>query len=87
MRGKYARKRANREKRMRMEKDLNVLDLPERVKDVLTRAGMQSVGDVARRREDEILALPRIGKASVESIRERLGQQGLGFCGTMDEKN
>jgi len=53
------------------------LGLPSRAAASLRRAGVKTLGELAARTEDELLAIDGIGPASVQDIRTMLGKRGL----------
>jgi carbon monoxide dehydrogenase subunit G len=53
------------------------LNLPVRAYTGLRRAGVATVGDLAAKTPQELLAIDNIGPASVEEIRHRLADRGL----------
>src|SRR5262249_3054945 len=53
------------------------LNLSLRSYNSLSREGIHTVGDLAARSREELLAIDHIGPASVEEIRQKLADQGL----------
>jgi carbon monoxide dehydrogenase subunit G len=53
------------------------LNLPARPYDSLRGEGIQTVGDLAAKTGEELLAIAHIGPASVEEIRQKLADRGL----------
>jgi Bacterial RNA polymerase, alpha chain C terminal domain len=53
------------------------LHLPLRSYNSLRREGVHTVGDLASRTPQELLAIENIGKASVQEIRQKLAELGL----------
>jgi carbon monoxide dehydrogenase subunit G len=56
---------------------IDELKLPARVASSLSREGLVTVGQVAGRTADELLAIDGIGRASVEDIKVKLAERGL----------
>ena len=56
---------------------IDELRLPARAASSLSREGLVTVGQVAARTADELLAIDGIGPASVEDIRAKLAERGL----------
>ena len=45
----------------------------------LKRAGIQTVGDLVRKSESELNAIPNFGRKSIEEVKETLRARGLGL--------
>ena len=43
----------------------------------LKRAGIQTVGDLIAKTEDELAAIPNFGKKSIDEVQETLQARGL----------
>jgi carbon monoxide dehydrogenase subunit G len=56
---------------------LDVLNLPVRSYNALRREGVNTVGDLASKTAEQLLAIDNIGPASVEEIRQKLADHGL----------
>jgi carbon monoxide dehydrogenase subunit G len=56
---------------------IDELKLPARVASSLSREGLVTVGQLAARTQDELLAIDGIGPASVEDIKAKLTERGL----------
>jgi carbon monoxide dehydrogenase subunit G len=56
---------------------IDVLNLPVRAWSSLRRDGIQTLGDLVRRNEEQLLAIGNIGPASVAEIRSKLADRGL----------
>ncbi|HXP18384.1 MAG TPA: SRPBCC domain-containing protein, partial [Streptosporangiaceae bacterium] len=60
-----------------LSEPIDELKLPARATSSLSREGLVTVGQVAARTEDELLAIDGIGPASVEDIKVKLAERGL----------
>src|SRR5215469_6752699 len=60
-----------------LAKPIEGLSLSLRPYNSLSREGIHTVGDLAAKTREELLAIDHIGPASVEEIRQKLGDQGL----------
>ena len=60
------------------------LHLALRSHNSLRREGIHTVGDLASRTEQQLLAIDQIGPASVEEIRQKLAERGLSLGATAD---
>ena len=47
----------------------------------LKRAGIQNVGELVRKSENELNAIPNFGRKSIEEVRSALGAHGLTLKG------
>jgi carbon monoxide dehydrogenase subunit G len=56
---------------------IDVLNLPVRAWSSLRHDGIQTLGDLVRRNEEQLLAIGNIGPASVAEIRSKLADRGL----------
>ena len=61
------------------------LDLPTYVHSVLSRAGIERVGDLLTHRTKELLAVPGLGQKSLEEVRNRLADRGWALNGDEDD--
>jgi carbon monoxide dehydrogenase subunit G len=61
---------------------IDVLNLPIRAWNSLRRDGIQTLGDLAARTPDQLLAIGNIGPASVAEISSRLADRGLALAGS-----
>jgi uncharacterized protein len=59
------------------DQPLEVLNLTVRSYNGLRREGIHTVGDLASRTREQLLAIDNIGPASVEEIRQKLADRGL----------
>jgi DNA-directed RNA polymerase subunit alpha len=55
------------------------LELGVRSYNCLKRAGVQTVGDLVRKSESELNAIPNFGQKSIEEVKETLHSRGLGL--------
>lgn len=53
------------------------LDLSARTENALTTAGIRTVGGLARKKEEDILALDGLGEKGLQEIKKVLGDQGI----------
>ncbi len=53
------------------------LDLSVRPYNCLKRAGINTVGDLLQRTEDEIVAVKNFGRKSLDEVKEKLAALGL----------
>ena len=60
------------------------LHLALRSHNSLRREGIHTVGELASRTEQQLLAIDQIGPASVEEIRQKLAERGLSLGATAD---
>jgi carbon monoxide dehydrogenase subunit G len=60
-----------------LAKPIEGLNLSLRSYNSLRREGIETVGDLAAKTREELLAIDQIGPASVEEIRQKLADQGL----------
>jgi carbon monoxide dehydrogenase subunit G len=60
-----------------LAKPIEGLNLSLRSSNSLRREGIETVGDLAAKTREELLAIDHIGPASVEEIRQKLADQGL----------
>ena len=58
------------------------LNLPVRSYNSLSREGIHTVGDLAFRTEEQLLAISNIGPASVEEIKQKLAGYHLSLAGS-----
>jgi DNA-directed RNA polymerase subunit alpha len=55
------------------------LELGVRSYNCLKRAGIQTIGDLVQRSENELSAIPNFGRKSIEEVKETLRVRGLGL--------
>jgi DNA-directed RNA polymerase subunit alpha len=53
------------------------LELGVRSYNCLKRVGIETIGDLVMKTENELAAIPNFGKKSIEEVKETLGQHGL----------
>jgi carbon monoxide dehydrogenase subunit G len=69
----------------RLSIPIQELNLPPRSYNTLKGAGIDTVGELVARTEDELLAIKNIGERSVQEIEEKLGEVGLGLAEAQPE--
>jgi DNA-directed RNA polymerase subunit alpha len=57
------------------------LELGVRSYNCLKRVGIETIGDLVAKSEDELAAIPNFGKKSIEEVKETLQTHGLGLRG------
>ncbi|MFN2470131.1 MAG: DNA-directed RNA polymerase subunit alpha [Gaiellaceae bacterium] len=57
------------------------LELGVRSYNCLKRVGIETIGDLVTKSENELAAIPNFGKKSIEEVKETLGQHGLNLRG------
>jgi DNA-directed RNA polymerase subunit alpha len=57
------------------------LELGVRSYNCLKRVGIETIGDLIMKTENELAAIPNFGKKSIEEVKETLAQQGLALRG------
>jgi DNA-directed RNA polymerase subunit alpha len=57
------------------------LELGVRSYNCLKRVGIETIGDLVAKSENELAAIPNFGKKSIEEVKETLGAQGLNLRG------
>lgn len=60
------------------------LELPVRVLNCLHRGGINTVGQLVEKTEDDLLALRSFGARSIEDVKEKLEKRGFGLRSTED---
>src|SRR5947207_789989 len=58
------------------------LELGVRSYNCLKRVGIETIGDLVTKSENELAAIPNFGKKSIEEVKETLSQHGLGLRGS-----
>ena len=53
------------------------LELGVRSYNCLKRVGIETIGDLVTKTENELAAIPNFGKKSIEEVKETLGAHGL----------
>jgi carbon monoxide dehydrogenase subunit G len=64
---------------------IDVLNLSTRAWSNLRRDGVQTLGDLTRRTEQQLLAIDGVGPASLTSIRSKLAERGLALAGAAQD--
>ncbi len=57
------------------------LELGVRSYNCLKRVGIETIGDLVAKTEQELAAIPNFGKKSIEEVRETLAAHGLNAAG------
>jgi DNA-directed RNA polymerase subunit alpha len=57
------------------------LELGVRSYNCLKRVGIETIGDLVVKTENELAAIPNFGKKSIEEVKETLAQHGLNLRG------
>ena len=57
------------------------LELGVRSYNCLKRVGIETIGDLVTKTENELASIPNFGKKSIEEVKETLGQHGLRLRG------
>ena len=57
------------------------LELGVRSYNCLKRVGIETIGDLVMKSENELAAIPNFGKKSIEEVKETLGTHGLRLRG------
>ena len=57
------------------------LELGVRSYNCLKRVGIETIGDLVTKTENELASIPNFGKKSIEEVKETLGQHGLALRG------
>jgi DNA-directed RNA polymerase subunit alpha len=57
------------------------LELGVRSYNCLKRVGIETIGDLVSKSENELAAIPNFGKKSIEEVKETLATQGLALRG------
>lgn len=72
-----------------LDQPLSIMDLSVRSANCLLAAGLKTIGDLATKQEEEIMAYKNFGKRSMTEITEKLAELGLslGMDATKGENN
>ncbi len=62
-----------------LEMTIEELDLSVRSYNCLKRAGINTVGELVRKPEEEMMKVRNLGKKSLEEVEQKLDELGLGF--------
>jgi DNA-directed RNA polymerase subunit alpha len=65
-----------------LEMPIEDLDLTERPRNCLKRAQVNTVGELLRKSEDDLLAITNFGQKSLDEVHEKLNERGLALRGT-----
>ena len=57
------------------------LELGVRSYNCFKRVGIETIGDLVTKTENELASIPNFGKKSIEEVKETLGQHGLRLRG------
>ena len=68
-----------REMREKLALPVSVLDPSVRAENCLAAENVQTIGDLVRRSEPEMLKVRNFGKTSLKEIKKKLADMGLGF--------
>lgn len=74
--------RSSAEKEEEMKEDflktrVEDLKIPQRTQNVLSKAGIRTVGGLAKKKEEDLLKVPGLGKKALNEIRRALGNFGI----------
>ena len=58
------------------------LEIGVRSYNCLKREGIQTVGDLVKRSEAELMNIPNFGKKSIEEVKENLAKLGMALRGS-----
>ena len=64
-----------------LEMPIEDLDLSERPRNCLKRAQVNTVGELLRKSEDDLLAVTNFGQKSLDEVKEKLNERGLALRG------
>jgi DNA-directed RNA polymerase subunit alpha len=64
-----------------LETPIEDLDLSERPRNCLKRAQVNTVGELLRKSEDDLLAITNFGQKSLDEVIEKLNERGLALRG------
>jgi DNA-directed RNA polymerase subunit alpha len=65
-----------------LELPIEDLDLSERPRNCLKRAQVNSIGELLRKNEDDLLAITNFGQKSLDEVKEKLNERGLALRGS-----
>ena len=66
-----------------LETPIEDLDLSERPRNCLKRAQVNTVGELLRKSEDDLLAITNFGQKSLDEVKEKLNERGLALRGML----
>jgi DNA-directed RNA polymerase subunit alpha len=64
-----------------LEMPIEDLDLSERPRNCLKRAQVNTVGELLRKSDDDLLAITNFGQKSLDEVKEKLNERGLALRG------
>ncbi|MGI8756180.1 MAG: DNA-directed RNA polymerase subunit alpha [Acidimicrobiales bacterium] len=64
-----------------LETPIEDLDLSERPRNCLKRAQVNTVGELLRKSDDDLLAITNFGQKSLDEVKEKLNERGLALRG------
>ena len=64
-----------------LEMPIEDLDLSERPRNCLKRAQVNTVGELLRKSEDDLLAITNFGQKSLDEVKDKLNERGLALRG------
>ncbi len=65
-----------------LEQPIEDLDLSERPRNCLKRAQVNTVGELLRKSEDDLLAITNFGQKSLDEVKDKLNERGLALRGS-----
>ena len=65
-----------------LELPIEDLDLSERPRNCLKRAQVNTIGELLRKNEDDLLAITNFGQKSLDEVKEKLNERGLTLRGS-----
>jgi len=65
-----------------LELPIEDLDLSERPRNCLKRAQVNTVGELLRKSDDDLLAITNFGQKSLDEVKEKLNERGLALRGS-----
>ena len=74
-----------REMREKLALPVSVLDPSVRAENCLSAESIQTIGDLVRRSEGEMLKVRNFGKTSLKEIKKKLADMGLSFGMALEE--
>jgi DNA-directed RNA polymerase subunit alpha len=64
----------------RLEKPIEELDLSVRSFNCLKRAGINTLAELTKKTEEEMMRVRNLGRKSLKEVKEKLEDLGLGFA-------
>jgi DNA-directed RNA polymerase subunit alpha len=65
-----------------LELPIEDLDLSERPRNCLKRAQVNTIGELLRKSDDDLLAITNFGQKSLDEVKEKLNERGLALRGS-----